>query len=827
MQYPIEIRQLLHGEIKVVYDTELTSPLQSLESNIIPHEDRRSVDRTELIYFEFEVQQFKVNSSTGAISSATGFNQDIELEDEFHYARIYYKNSANGTWIEVRTTHTDQVYDSTVPTVALRLDGKTLNVRIPQIYISNNSIQGTLRVDIYETKGPINLIMDNYKPESFTARWKNIDTAYNTPYAAVINVLTHYAYSTRPVNSGTPALTFEQLRKRVIANSIGDRLLPVTNVQIESSLEKKGYSVVQNIDVVTNRAFLATRPLPKPVNEKLITAGASSIETFITSIESAVTYQGVKNNGPRVTLTPELVYVNNVGVINIFPKQNLNILLNSGPDNIANNVTNNNYLYTPFHYVLDTTGNEFEMRPYYLDKPVAKSIKFIDQNDTTQLQINTAAYDLVRRDSGFVLSVATKSNDAVLEIADNALFAQLSFVPKYEQEVAYLNGVMVGRSADNERIFEFDLGTNFDLDGNDNLALTEFLLLTLEPRITHTSLSNQFNIVYSTNTVPAAGFILSNIDQKLGRLFLPENVFGITEESIDLLFGYSLKTLWARSRSVVTASNFQLYTQDVPWVYQKDVYVTDPINGSTMSIDEYGDISYTLLHRQGDSVLDINGLPTFRYRIGDPVLDVNNQPIPIEQNKVTRQLDLMFIEGSYYFATDTAAAAYREEIVSAVVEWLTVELKNLSANLIEQTKLFFYPKTTMGKIKVFADDGQTSLIEAGQYFIVDLYVTKETYANNELRESLRKSTISTIDDLLKSPTISTSTIISELRSKYNNDVVSLKLSGLGGAANLTALTVVNDGDRCNIRKRLIKLADDKLIVEEDVTINFIQLKTST
>lgn len=49
----------------------------------------------------------------------------------------------------------------------------------------------------------------------------------------------------------------------------------------------------------------------------------------------------------------------------------------------------------------------------------------------------------------------------------------------------------------------------------------------------------------------------------------------------------------------------------------------------------------------------------------------------------------------------------------------------------------------------------------------------------------------------------------------------MQLSGLGGTLNLPALTILDDANRCSIRKRLVALSDDSLIVEEDVSISFV------
>lgn len=822
LQYAIDIKELLHGGLQVTYDTSEASPLQDLATNVIPVEIRTDNVGNEWIYFNFIVQQFKINSSNASISTATGFKEKIVLKDNFYYARVYYKNNLSSSWKEIYTTHTDQVYDPGKPTAVFTLLENSLTVEIPQIYINSGLIKGTARIDVYETKGTLNINLDSYKLDAFSTVFRNIDTAYDTVFTAPIPTLNLLSYSFDKIVGGSFALSYEQLRTRVIKNSIGDRQLPITNIQIESSLEKKGYSVVKNVDVVTNRIFLASRALPIPLNPKLITAGASSIETLNVSMQKALTYPGVLDNGLRITMTPDLVYQNSSGIISIVPKGTVDALLATSPDNIAHVVTNGNYLYTPFHYVLDSTGSEFELRPYFFDRPVAQTVKFVSQNDTTGLQVNTNSYALSRTLEGFKLTVSTKSNKNYQDLLDINTLAQLNFIPFGEDSRCYLNGTLVGRTTGGERVFEFNITTNFDVDSTDHLFLNSFLIFTTDPKSLKTVLDSDFEILYLTNSIPDTNYIRSGIDDIFGKFITPDFTFGITQEKIKLRFGYSLKTLWSRSRSVVSSANYQKYTVDIAWLYEKDVYANNNVTGSNFSFDASGNIIYTKLHSKGDPILDQNNQPTYRYRVGDVVTDLSGNPVASDQAKITRQIDIMFIEGAYFFATDSAASSYRTDIVDTVISWLTVDLDQMGNSLLEQTNLYFYPKTTMGTIKALTDDGLVSSIEANQYFVVDLYVSIPVYQNLELRQALTKSTISTIDTALKSQTISTSTLTSQLRQVYGNDVVSLTVSGLGGIKNLAALTVINSGDRCNIRKRLIKLPDDKLIVTEDVTVNFLK-----
>lgn len=823
LQYPVDIKEMLHGGLQIVYDVSVLSPLQTLQTNLVKNETRIPAGTTdEWLYIELEAYQYKVESYNAALTSANTFNQDYLLTDQYSHARIYYKsNTTNSQWVEIKTTHSDQVYDPNDRTAVLQLLERRLNVTIPQIYLSTGQMSGSLRVDIYETKGAINLLMENYTPSAFEANWRSIDKSEDTPYSAVITTLSNLiVYSKDVAVGGRDALSFETLRSRVIRNAVGTQELPITNVQIETSLEDQGYEVVKNIDLVTNRVFLATRSLPAPFDERLITAGATSVETFITSIAELVNHSSVMNNGSRITITPDIVYKNNNGIIQILPRAELMALLLHSPDSLATNVTRNNYLYTPFHYVLDIAEDEFEVRPYYLDKPVAETVTFVSQNDTTMLQVNTDQYSVERTSAGYRVTVVTASNDAYKAIDPAQIQAQLSFIPVNEDKRAYVNGIVRASTDTGERIIDFDINCNFDVDSSDNIHFTSFLMFNTEPKIFKSALLNDFDITYSTSIPMGSEWSVGVVDSKLGKFILPLQAVGITNEQIRLKFGSALKTLWARSRSAVDAAAFLRYTVDVPWVYEKDTYKTDPSTGSIFTITPGGEPEYQYLGRAGEVVTDDFGIPVIRYRAGDIVLDNAGRPIPTSADRVSRQIDMMFIEGAYFFATDAASSTYRDSIVTTVVGWLTGELTDLTALLLEQTRLYFYPKTTMGVIQVVADGGITTNVEAGQSFGVKLYVNQTVFDNPELKDILKSTTVRTIDNVLKQTTVSNSLLIAKLTEAFGEDVISFSVSGLGAGKNINTLTIVNDGERLSIKKRLTALPDNKLIVEEDVTCDF-------
>jgi len=305
------------------------------------------------------------------------------------------------------------------------------------------------------------------------------------------------------------------------------------------------------------------------------------------------------------------------------------------------------------------------------------------------------------------------------------------------------------------------------------------------------------------------------------------NPFGINHEKIKIKFGNELSKLWSRSRSVVQGSEYEKHQIDVPLTYENDVFLTDPITGGKFTIDENNNIVYNILHKKGDVVLDSSGSIVYKHRQGDVKLDTNDKPIPINPSSILRQMDLFLIDGVYLLANDVSSKTYRDQITQSVVYWITEELEDMNSRVLEQTKIFFYPKTNLGGVKVLADQSQVINLDASQVFNIQLYVRSSVYKNNELRNFLTRTTIRKLDELLNHPVISISTMITELKAIYGQDVISINMKPFGGNNNINTITMLNDGERCSIGKKLQALPNGDRIVVENVNINFIEHELNT
>ena len=828
LQYPIDIRRLQHGGLQIVWDATKLSPLQTLETNLIDWEERTMPDGLVCVVFTVEAYQFSIITKYNDVNAASGFKTTVAFTEMFYYARVFFQNNA-GQWVEMLTTHTAQVYDPLTPTAVLKVLEGQVEVSIPIVYTTTGQVRNKVRIDVYQTAGKIDMLLGNYQADDFVTTWKYIDANDASVYTAPINnIRTLMVYSLSATAGGRNALGMEELRSRVINNSVGPQDLPITNVQLQADLQDDGYEIVKNVDTITNRIFLATKPMPAPVDSTLITAAASGISRVLLSFQEALGAYGViphyrDGDLVAVTLTPSALYrvINGVTKLSTTAAHNALQALPAGLKVAA--VNDGSYCYSPFHYVLDASEDNFEVRPYYMDAPEVVSKSFVGENATTGLQVSVdAAYEIVRTDAGYRLTLATKSNAAYKALDDSVVFCQLSFKAGTQILPSFLLGVQRPRaSAGDERVYDFDMPTDFNLDANHTLDMPAFEIAAT-PITTRCDLLQEVNVLFASSAPPGVGLEFTDIDNALGRFQLPATAAGITWERMRVRFGHPLPTLWAQARSVVGSVPYKTYPANVPRVYATDVFDVDPVTGAAFSV--VNDVlTYNYKHRAGDTVVDPQGDTVYEHFAGEPMLDINGAPIPADGyvSQMLRHVDITTIEGVYRFANDSVAASYKKLVADSLVSWLTEDLEDLSQKLLDKTQVFFYPKATQGDIRVMTKNGLETSMNASQEFSVSLHVPAATYDNPELIDKITKNTIATIDNAIKGTTIAISAIESALRANYGVDVIDVKITGLGGAANYDVVTLLDNANRLAIRKRLAAQPDGSLIVEDAVSFNYI------
>lgn len=820
LQYPIVIRYYNTGTLAVSYDAEIVSPFQSLETNIIPYEQRAMPDGTRFIYFQVPLHQLKIDMITNTIQAGRVFKMQTSFTDQFFYARAFIRNSGTGNnWLEIKTTHSDLVFDRRNPTIVLKVDSDTITATLPLIYTTTGSLLGDVKLHVYTTKGGLVENLENYDT-AIELRALDPDKDLSVYTTDSLNIVPRQAITTATLSGGTNGLSFEKLRERVIFNSVGPQILPITTVQIQTAVENQGFDIIKNVDMVTDRIFLATQNLPKPSNTRLLTSANIGIETFVVDKETLENHPYVYVNGDRWTLTPKNLFKQDNGILSMLSLKKIQELQLLEETVKVTRLNTSKYLFTPFHWVFDNTKSDFALRPYYLDKPTISTINFVRQNQTLELAVNTAARWITRTTYGYKVSIRVLSGNFYKALPNSQVSAQLMLYPQGETIPVYIKGYLSNVSDAEEREFSFDINTNYDIDDTNRLLVLNVGLDSQNQQNVWIDLNTEVHIFLCT-TSKTIEYKKDASNGLFGEFQLPQGSVPITHETVKLTLGHPLKNLWSRARNLTVGYDYQTYTESVQLTYPKDVYKTDPVTGRIFTKDAKGKPVFTIEHKFGDLVFGFNNEPVWKYRKGDVIIDhKTGAPLLKPTSLVKKEVDLLFIDGRHYFVNDKAYTEYNQELIDLLVTWVTDDLASIQNKLLDQTHIFYHPKSQIGQCVVDKGDGVTLIIDSEQSPVVDLYVPSNVYMSENLRLQLTNKTIKLLDSALSLTELNNSNVEAALREAYGGAVTSMKLSNLGGGHNLHYAKVVSPDQRLSLKRILDIQSDGTLIMKEDVKINF-------
>lgn len=819
LQYPIEILKHYTGIFQIKYVTDVNSPLQSLSTNIIDYKLTSDANNVTWVMFTVPLTQFSITSAEFPIQLSRPFIEDIVYPDSYYTARVFYLNSSN-EWIEIRTTHTDQVYDPYVATAALTVYSGYLRVFIPPVYILNGLITGNVRVDVYSTKGAIDVNFSNYQVDAFQTKLKAVDFTNDIDtYTNAFSQITYFSVTSEVVSDGSTAIDLMTLRDAVINNSIGDRQLPITQAQLAYTVDTKGFDLYKNIDVVTNRVFCVSKDLPVSEDRFPIPPMLVTLATLISTIQQLQESPSVVSHNNRLTIPSYTLFKLTGSHLSLIEDFRNSMTLTE----FLSAVNAQTLLMNPFHYVLDYETNEVDWRAYSLDFPTVDTLNFIYQNTTIGFVVNTNTYTVEKTATGYVLTITTKSGTIYKQMANSTVGAQLVYTPPGETFEAYLNGEYMGLTSDGERVFRFVIETSFDVDSNDWLQLTNFQIPSDSNVVLPTRLTEEFKILHYTTLIPS-GFVQSDSDLLLGGFLSDVPIYVSTEESLSIKFGDALSRLWRHYRSAVGGLGYRKYTEDVPMFYDEDVYEIDPKTGLFFSMGDDCTFRTNLLHHKNEIVKDAQGAIVYKYRAGDVMLDANGDPIietPIDTNQY---MDMVMIDYKAFLATRSDHVDYRKNTIKTIVSWIVNDLAELDDILLEQTRLYFTPRRNIGQVLVMVSDGVTQHIDIAQSLKVSFYVKNATYNDLSIRESINYRTVQILSDQLALQRVSISDMIIALKTEFQDTIDTVSITGLGGSYDLKLCLVNEDNVHLALKKLLVRQSDGELVINNDVTIEYIDVE---
>lgn len=829
LHYPIEIQVQAHDQVKVVWNADEKSPLQQLTSNRIDY-GVTHVSSGKILAIKIPLQQFTTLFKEVPFNENHGMNSSIDFVDQFYHCRCW-ADTESGDWVELKTTHSDQIYDPLDPTIVLQVEGQQLKWRVPEIYVSTGQLSNrTIRLEVLTTKGSIHIDPSDYNTKDWKDDYLDKGPAVDTKYSAPMgNFNVKGLYSEGALSGGRSGLSFNEQRARVMAG-VNQTEVPITGTQVELMMESAGYGLVTSVDNVTNRIFLATRELPK-LSDTVPRAG-SLMGSFLSSVDKLTESKYVVNNGDRITILPKAIYADRDGTITKLADTEIDAIYDGNIDYKVNASLNNVLYYTPFHYQLDSTG-EFEVHPYYLQQPALINPAYVDANETLPHTAAVSGYTIEVIEGGFRLSLVVTGNKAWQEVDNAVVFTQLAFRPKGEGDYAYMiaNGTLNDQG---QRLFVFDIKANYDFirerqDSTDAynafMGLTSFAMYGNNPAAVWASIQQDleiFHVITDLSDADIAGIRHSPSDNHLAPDLRVNSGYCFYREQLTAIFAYDLDGLWSRSRVISSEIEYKRYTENIPWVYETNVNATDSSGGVIIDTNPDGSLSLRYLHKKGDLKLNSDGTPAIRYYKNDIMLDMYGYPIPVDLRKTMRNFDMFFVDASYLLANDPAVVQYRQQIPMRIIEWLANDIAAFKAFRYENTIFALYPKQSLGYIDVIVENGVETTLPAALSFNVTLYLPAKQYADLELRGLLTTMVSEKINACLDERTVAKAQMISDIRSSGGEDIINVEVDDFGPGKNLSVYTAKNDSIRCAVKKELYIKADGVLDVRESINVQYVK-----
>lgn len=848
MQYPIDIIITNYGTVTVSYDVKKKSPIYTPSESKLKKTWINILNNVEYLFFEFDIYQMAVISQSTTISAIAGFKETYNYTDQFYFCRCYMKNTSD-IWIEVQTTHSDVTYDSTTPTVVLSVDSlnKSLTVEIPQIYLSNGLMRNQIRVDIYTTKGNLELSLENFVSKSFIGNFKDPDRTISSDplgFAGQMGLFTSILYfATSGLSGGSNALSFGERRNRVIHRSSNTEGVPTSDRQLSNMIKDSGFDKTNALDNVSNREFLATRTLPAPtVSLDNITATdttafsigsiGSVVKLHSFNLGSLTRYKTVVDNGKRVTVLPNTLYKVENGLVTVVDKDYVDSLRNpsiTSVDSLANIVNQSNFYYTPFFYVHDTSDSEYSVRAYRLDSPQITRKYALANNDTLGIAIAVSEYsaELMPDYSAWRFLFRITGSELLAQLDPSQVNIQLSYLDSASNFRTNFNGRLItsidsktGKPINGDYVFEVLIETNWDVNKDNRIRIGSGTSVV--------DLTADWDIVVFLKNYKPVGAISTTIDNVYNPAILPDynptaTYIGVTQEQLTINLGYHMDKLWTRTTSTIEEWMYERYTVDVPAFYSKTIYETTPAGDVVLVPSEDGKRMVRVVkHAAGEPILDALGKPVYSHYRNEVVLDpITKEPILVEGERgILRNLDLILFDGKYYFATADNVINYRDSIPAKIEEWNNGVLTDLTNSLINDSKLFFHPKSSVGDIKAYVGDNLLVTLEADQHLTVTFIVNSQVYRNTSQRRNIKIKTITTIVDYFNNnKTISRSELVKAIRDQIGDEQLGIELKGLF-KDEYEVVTIAYNSIGPSIGKRLITDTALNLSIEDSIDVEF-------
>ncbi|MNO41170.1 hypothetical protein D3C76_313370 [compost metagenome] len=172
--------------------------------------------------------------------------------------------------------------------------------------------------------------------------------------------------------------------------------------------------------------------------------------------------------------------------------------------------------------------------------------------------------------------------------------------------------------------------------------------------------------------------------------------------------------------------------------------------------------------------------------------------------------------------TNTTDVNYRDTVPNQIVEWVNITLAPTRKKLLEKTKLWFHPKSTVGLISAVVDDSLAVNMQAAQHLYVEYFVSDTVHKDLALQDEIRKATRKTLTAAFKELQVTRNGLEHLLKTTMGDDVTGVAITGLGASRNFSVITMADESSRLCIGKKLVTLPNATFGVADSIDIQFVK-----